>query len=556
MLRMSRLILHPSLGLDVLNRLREFTPLPSQGVVAGQAVASVLDHLQGLRDSPINDVDVFRLAGTRYLRRQPSLIGTIRHQDVSLANKGLDYASLATFLERMRSYRVSTVSRNGLLNFVNCDMGKHRPFALLTPSRVIQSFDLNCVRVAVDLATGELVWDRHFENFLKYRRVEICAMHTPWHTFLRALKKSYDLPEVTLDLPATATIATTFANSHLFQDYACHGVVGDRFGPKLRETAEKMRGTWSRYFQMEEKTYNKVLQGEDFTVSWLTPRADADTAIQHRVNALHNASLHFAGPVLHALFRKNTHKLIARVHEFEDELPRSNPVRAYFEQDPCGLLTGHVSPRHIGSVAAFLKEHPKLVHAFAALTLDEQFEAAKTLQRFSRQVSARQFARLAEYVQPADLREAGAIEALHSRVQRAAAEPLRATALVLPRVPAPLAARGFKLRELLSIDDFETSKHFSPTSYIARQVREGTVAVVEISSVEEGKPVITALEIKLEATRPTVLTMIHRSPGRRTATPSSHRLLCAIVMAKLTGNPLGKGTGFRRPGGPADDVPF
>jgi len=556
MLSMRRLILHPSLGLDVLNRLREFTALPSHGVVAGQAVASVLDHMQGLRDSPINDVDVFRVAGIRHLRRQSTIIGTIRHQEVSLANAGLDYASLASFLERMRSYRVSTVSRNGLLNYVNCDTGQHRPLSLLTPSRVIQSFDLNCVRVAVDLATGELVWDRHFENFLKYRRVEICAMHTPWHTFLRALKKSYDLPEVTLDLPATAAIATTFANSHLFQDYACHGVVGDRFGPKLRETAEKMRGTWGRYFRMEEKTYSKVHLGEDFTVSWLTPRADADAAIQRRVNALHNASLHFAGPVLHSLFRKNSHKLVARVQEFESELPPKTRVRDYFEQDPCGFLTGHVSPRHVETVTAFLKLQPKFVNVFAALTLDEQFEAAKELLSFSRNVPAPQFARMAEHVQPADLRTVGALELLHRRVQLAANSSLRATALPLPRVPAPLVARGLKLRELLSINDFETSTHFSPTSYMVRQVREGTRAIVEISSVEDGKPVVTALEIKLEASRPTVLAMLRRSPGRLTPTPNSHRLLCAIVMAKLTGNPLGKDTGYRRPGGPEEDVPF
>jgi hypothetical protein len=512
--------------------------------------------MQGLRESPVNDVDVFRVAGTRALRRQARVIGTIRHQEVSLVNKGLDYASLATFLERMRSYRVSTVSRSGLLNFVNCDMGQHRPLSLLMPSRVIQSFDLNCVRVAVDLATGELVWDRHFENFLKYRRVEICAMHTPWHTFLRALKKSYDLPDVTLDLPATATIATTFANSHLFQDYACHGVVGDRFGPKLRETAEKMRGTWSRYFRMEEKTYSKVHLGEDFTVSWLTPRADADAAIQRRVNALHNASLHFAGPVLHSLFRKNSHKLVARAQEFENELPRNNRVRDYFEQDPCGFLTGHVSPRHVEVVTAFLNQHPKFVNVFAALTLDEQFEAGKELLNFSRNISAKQFARMAEQAQPADLRSAGAIDSLHRRVELAAKAPLRASGLRLPRVPAPLAARGLKLRELLSIADFESSLHFSPTSYMARQVREGTRAIVEISSVEDGKPVVTALEIKLEVNEPTVLTMVHRSPARLTLTPNSHRLLGAIVMAKLTGNPLGKSAGFRRPGGPVDDVPF
>lgn len=463
---------------------------------------------------------------------------------------------MARFLNRMRSYRVSTVSRNGLLNFVNCDMTHAEPLAFLTPARVIQSFDLNCVRVGVDLATGRLVWDRHFENFLKYRRIEVCAMHTPWHTFLRAVKKCNELPDVTMHLEAIATIATTFADSDLFVDYSCNGVVGNRFGPKLRETAEKFRGTWSRYFSMEQWTYALAHEGKDFTASWLEPRSAADVSIQRRVDALHNASLHFAGPVLHSLFRKHSHKARALAYELDDALPGSGRLREYFEQNASGFASGHVSSQHVETVTQLLQRWPQFVHVFAALTLDEQFEASKMVSQLSRQIPAHRFNRFARHVQPSDLRQPKTLAEFEARVHAAASVPLGKTVLALPRVPTPLAARGMTLRELRSLEDFDLSPQFSSSSYMLEQVRKGTRAIIEISTPGPSKPVVSVMEVKLENGEPTVLSMIHRLPGREEPTPRVHRLMAAIVLARLTGSPLGKQSGPRGAGGPLEDVPF
>lgn len=547
MLRMSRLKLHPSLGTTVLRHLREFTALPEHGIVAGQAVASVLDHLQGLTLAPINDVDVFRRASPRGLRLPPSIIPTVYQQAVSLASPEQDYAALDGFLRRMRSYRVSTVSRDGLLNFVNCDIPYQGPLATLTAGRVIQSFDLNCVRVAVDLALGELVWDRHFEHFLKHRHIEVCAVHTPWHTFIRALKKYHELPDVSMNLEAVAAVVTTFAQSKLYTAYDRNGVISGRFGPKLRDTAARFRSDWHAYFNLQSTTMAGMHRGQDFTVSALVPRGHADEALQRRVDGLHNASLHFAGPAVHALFRKTPTKVVAKAQALDDQLAARSWAGRYLAQDPRGYPDGHLSPRHPEAVDAFLQRLPAFADVFAGLTLDEQYEAAKRLTQLQRELPTRQFAQLMQLAQPVDLRSASAIAAFRARLMAQATAPLRKDGLRLPPVPAPLAARGLQLRELNSIQDFESSRHFGSGGTRPGEIRAGKLAIVEVSSLEHGKPVVTALEIALVAGRPVALKQMHRMPGRFEPTPAPHRLLQAIVLARLTGSPTGRaarGGGF------------
>jgi hypothetical protein len=558
MLRMSRLQLHPSLGTAVLQRLREFAVLPERGIVAGQAVASVLDHLQGLTLAPVNDIDVFRRASPRVLvRRPPSLIPTVHQQAVSLASLAQDYAALDAFLQRMRSYRVSTVTRDGLLNFVNCDVPFQGPFSTLTAARVIQSFDLNCVRVAVDLATGELVWDRHFESFLKHRHIEVCAVHTPWHTFIRALKKCYELPDVSMNLEAVAAVVTTFAQSKLYKAYERNGVISGRFGPKLQETAVRFRSDWQSYFSLDASTMAGAHRGQDFTVSALVPRGEADAALQRRVDCLHNASLHFAGPALHAFFRKPSSKVAAKVQALDDQLTAHSWTGRYLAQDPWGYTEGHLSPRHPQAVDTFLQHQPMFANVFAGLTLDEQYEAVKGLTNLQRTLPAWRFTLLAQMAQPADLRTAATIAALHTRLAAQAVAPLRQEKLALPPLPAPLAARGLRLRELNSIADFESSRHFGSRGTKPGEIRAGKLAILEITSFEAGKQVDTALEIALVNGRPVALKQAHRSPGRFESTPRTHRLVQAIVLARLTGSPTGRAV--RRPPEPdpdPDDLPF
>src|SRR3546814_2622089 len=56
----------------------------------------------------------------------------------------------------------------------------------LSPLQVlIQSFDLNCTQVGVDLSTGRLEWSPAFEAFIRSRQLEISNVQTPHHTIMR-----------------------------------------------------------------------------------------------------------------------------------------------------------------------------------------------------------------------------------------------------------------------------------------------------------------------------------------------------------------------------------
>lgn len=547
--------LHPSLGTKVLERLREYADLPTRGVVAGQAVASVLDHLQGLNMSPINDIDVFRPVGGGILNR---VGGTAVHTTTQLlsaqAQHDPDYSALYDFLKRMRSYRISTVSRQGMLNFVNCRLPDFYPLPALSVARVINSFDLNCVRVGVDLATEELVWDRHYQNFLKTRRIEISSVHTPWHTFLRALKKAKEIPGATFDAEAAASVVSLFRESKFYADFERIGVISDAFGPKLVETAKSLEGEWSKYFRLETIVLplhhrNSV----DLTVGSFKLRGTPDEKLLRQVNNMQNASLHFAGPVIHHIFKKASHKVACRIQELDHLIDESHPViAAQFNQDPYSLSSGQVSTEHLDTVSRFLQACPEFCNTFAGLSLDEQFEASKALAAAKATLAASEFARLAKFAMPPDLRSQASVKALIARLANAAAEPLHTAALPLPRVPASWAKQGLRVKQLCSLSDFTSSIRFSEASRHVWGVRGGREAIVEITSQENGRDVTTALEFKLEEGKPVALSELMRPPGLMTA-PARHLQMVALIQARLFGSPR---LGECKVTCPEDDLPF
>ena len=552
---MGSIRLHPSLGPKVLERLREYADLPTRGVVAGQAVASVLDHFQGLNMSPINDIDVFRPAGGSILTR---VGGTAVHTTTQLlsaqAQHDPDYSALYNFLKRMRSYRISTVSRQGMLNFVNCKLPECWPLPALSVARVINSFDLNCVRVGVDLATGELVWDRHYQKFLKTRRIEISSVHTPWHTFLRALKKSVELPGATFDVEAAASVVALFHESKFYADFERIGVISDAFGPKLVETAKSLERDWSKYFRLETHVlplYHR--KTDDLTIGTFKLRGAPDEKLQRQVNNMQNASLHFVGPVIHNIFKKTSHRLACRIQELEYLIDESHPdTAAQFTQDPYSLSSGHVSPLHLDTVAEFLKACPEFCHVFAGLNLDEQFEASKALAAAKASLAAPEFARLAKFAMPPDLRSQASVKALVTRLANAAATPLHTVALALPQIPASWAKEGMRVKQLRSLSDFAMSVRFSESSRNVWGVLGGREAVVEISSQENGRDVTTALDFKLEAGKPVALSELMRPPGLITV-PARHVQMAALIHARLFGTPRLAGCKVTCP---EDDLPF
>jgi len=202
---------------EVLARLAAVAPLPENGVVAGQAVASVYSELLGVGTGPINDVDVFCYDNesnpTSNIRVRGFGANII---DWRYTDPGV-YDHMVFHLDEPQSYYgVGGVTRSGLLNVVsiffgdNLDPARFRVGASSLSSAfghvIIQGFDLNCTGVGITLDSHELVVTRDFLDFLATKQLRVTQVHTPAHTAIRLAKKTRDIPWAYVDLDAEMTL--------------------------------------------------------------------------------------------------------------------------------------------------------------------------------------------------------------------------------------------------------------------------------------------------------------------------------------------------------------
>ncbi|KWU19197.1 hypothetical protein AS149_13200 [Burkholderia cenocepacia] len=376
------------MGAAVIRHLRQFGDLPDKGIVAGQAVSSAIQDLFGDgRGQVYNDVDIFRelkFTETMRSRRKNTFNETVEQTTSHLpAPPKQEYGGLEAYLRKIRSYQLSSVSSHGKLNYVNCvvpglTLGNTR----LTGRRVIDSFDLNCTRAAVDLETGLLSWDRHFERFLATRQLEIAAVHTPWHTLLRLLKKAEELPDVYVDLQTSAEICAAVAHGLHASSFVHYGVVSTLFGNKAHELAEKTRSQWQGYFDLSQTTAT-ARDGTKGQLYSMTPRGDASPEFSGIVDALSGAAIHYAPERMYGSRRKlsaKTEKKIVQVQQWAEK--HDCPQVSYLlsvRHD--AFVTGQVSESHVTQIGAVLKKHDGLKKLLSPMTLEQQLEVVTVLRK-------------------------------------------------------------------------------------------------------------------------------------------------------------------------------
>lgn len=160
------IVLGPDMGSPILDHLSKMCDLSrfSEGYVAGQAVASAVFDLFGFGGGSIyNDIDIFA----------PERSGTLFRE------QGRD----GEYLAGMKSYRVTRVERDGMINIIHCD---HKT---LSGERLIGDFDMNCVQVGVNLETREMIWTAAFLEFCLTRAIEVDNSFTPCHSLVRYFLK-------------------------------------------------------------------------------------------------------------------------------------------------------------------------------------------------------------------------------------------------------------------------------------------------------------------------------------------------------------------------------
>ena len=195
---MAELKLDPGMGPAVLRHLRQFANLPTDGLVAGQAVASAVSELFGEGWGVVyNDVDVFRhyrrldeTEEQRKRREKLRVLDTVRFTALDLEVEGwTPYSAMREVaITRREKYSVVKTMREGMLNVVYYDHG----YASVD-GQFLQTFDINAAQVGVDILSGQLMWTREYQRYLRTKQLEIVTMHTPYQSLIRYFKKRQEL---------------------------------------------------------------------------------------------------------------------------------------------------------------------------------------------------------------------------------------------------------------------------------------------------------------------------------------------------------------------------
>ncbi len=193
----------------VLQRLHSLVTLPSQGTVAGQAVASLFFEELGLdMRGPINDVDIFvplsldpkergvthspfghtwKTNTPPHLRNPTARLGQTLYQDGGQGYNHVKFICARSNVTIMRTYK------DGLRNFT---LVKHsgdstNKHGMNVSQDIINGFDLNLVQVGINLANSTAVCTPNFLEFLNSKQLKVATCNTPTHTLIRLASKHF-----------------------------------------------------------------------------------------------------------------------------------------------------------------------------------------------------------------------------------------------------------------------------------------------------------------------------------------------------------------------------
>jgi len=490
------ILLHPGMGESIVTHLSQFGNLPKTGVLAGQAVDSAITDLFGNGGGVYNDLDIFRIEERPMENRNVLRANEMaKRSRVTMVTDKHSYSHMNVLLSTVSTYNIHAVQRDEMLNTVSCV--PTYPLRVLTPEMVIGGFDINCTRVAVDLATNRLVWDRDYEDFLHSRQLRISMMHTPWHTFLRLMKKAQELPGVYVNREIAAEACTAVSNSAWLSLMMQTSDVSMAFGKKNHELAERLESEWTPYFTLDSKTLylgrdNKWAEDQKYPASsgksvelWhMDPRGELSSVLQERCNRMGAGLLHYGAKFIEASHRKvgpaaydKLNAIVAQQravlaqgaeHELGPHKPllpdaiTSENYGAYFVQANAELfgtdyVQGQALPVMASKLAEWLRQHKSMARMLVGLTLDEQYRRMHVISEACRECGKKYFngdTQLGIGVLEA---QAGSrpisskedVEAILSDYYQKNHSPFEVKPLPLP-VAVPERFKGFWVTELLS----------------------------------------------------------------------------------------------------------
>lgn len=307
--------------------MARFEIIPTQGVIAGQAVASACYRVTGLSESgPMNDLDVF------FSREFSPALGQLSdelnptgHYDVAKGKYVRQRVAHKVGIRRVDGLSEMTVEENSFghalgdsasldgytivnsfrdpqcrdINYIEVGISSRRA---LNGALILDGFDINACEIALDLSTGKVVWTDAFQNFLFRPWLSCTYWGTPMHTAIRLCKKISDIPfaKICLDsemrkLQSCLAVILHYGKSKLDRNGTHDRMPGNLLSPVYAGRFRDVQEMLAPYFTLHQHmcTFeNTVINEISDTSDFLSTECEfvADEVIERMMYRMHPTS--------------------------------------------------------------------------------------------------------------------------------------------------------------------------------------------------------------------------------------------------------------------------
>ena len=245
-----------NLAKQVLDKLSKLQELPSEGFLCGGSVANTILSIIDGKDYPVNDLDVFNIDKETSYSNAPH-----RMHGNEIANDRYENRTIVPSSGKCH-YRIVSTHYKDLINYVYVYFSLHDEMKINESySMILDSFDINCCKVGIDLASGNLFLTQDFTEFIRTRQLECVNPVTPAHTAIRIIKKRDDL-NAFLNKDEVFKFLSQF---YVYSDRAIFNRVNLTlfFGKKYKELFHKYESELNEYFELwtyakTRKHYNNL----------------------------------------------------------------------------------------------------------------------------------------------------------------------------------------------------------------------------------------------------------------------------------------------------------
>ena len=260
---------------DICNHIEKqlSIKLPEKGYLAGQSVASAYFELTDQNfNSVYNDIDIFHKFPIEHFEKQYLKQKYTKKFDYKNNKK---FVQEHIFFERQNDgYREQNIRNENIFSIIKSRRLDQFNFISINPIKekmniqhLIESFDLNCTKIGIDLETNELYISQDFKDFIKFKKLLLTDFGLPYHNPLRYAKKLFDL-EIQSSFDENVLEINNYAisihkligvkkemphNEHMFFSKATPA-----FGNKYKELYEKHTKLHEYYYITVDSNYSNA----------------------------------------------------------------------------------------------------------------------------------------------------------------------------------------------------------------------------------------------------------------------------------------------------------